>query len=247
MLTSRGYKHKITDAAINKAKAIPREEALKKVIRNQDQNKRRPVFSIEYHPALPALSKILQKHWRVMVTDPLLKEAFPLPPMVAYRRPPNLKEKLVRAKVPPPYTRPKRNIPGMKRCRYDCITCPYVQTVKTVKATATNFKYDIKGSLDCQTTNVVYLLSCNKCSDQYVGQTEKTLSKRFSQHRGYVNNKKLDKATGHHFNQAGHSISDMRINIIEKVYSRDPQMREIRESHYINEMNTFHRGMNRRK
>ena len=48
-------------------------------------------------------------------------------------------------------------------------------------------------------------------------------------------------------NQAGHSISDMRINIIEKVYSRDPQMREIRESHYINEMNTFHRGMNRRK
>ena len=117
----------------------------------------------------------------------------------------------------------------------------------TVKATATNFKYDIKGSLDCQTSNVVYLLLCNKCSDQYVGQTEKTLSKRFLQHRGYVNNKKLDKSTGHHFNQAGHSISDMRINIIEKVYSRDPQMREIRESHYIKEMNTFHRGMNRRK
>ena len=34
--------------------------------------------------------------------DPYLAGIFPLPPLVAYRRPPNLKDKLIRAKVPEP-------------------------------------------------------------------------------------------------------------------------------------------------
>ena len=247
LLVSRDYKAKLVDASIKKAIQIPREQALKKVEKAQDPNKKRPVFSVEYHPALPSLSKILQKHWRVMVEDPNLKEAFPLPPMVAYRRPPNLKEKLIRAKVPPSHNRPQRKTPGMKKCKFSCLTCPYVQTGRTITATASNFKHDIQGSVDCHTQNVVYCLSCDKCQEQYVGETEKSLNQRFSQHRGYVNTKKLDQATGHHFNLPGHSLSDMRISVIEKVYSKDPQMRKTRESFFINKLNTYHKGMNRRK
>ena len=135
----------------------------------------------------------------------------------------------------------------MKKCRYDCLTCPYAQPSKTIKATATNFQHDIQGSVDCQTQNVVYVITCSKCKEQYVGQTERTLSMRFSEHRGYVYTKKLDKATGHHFNQAAHSLSDMRVSVLEKVHSKDPHMRETRESIYINKLNTFHKGMNKRK
>ena len=113
--------------------------------------------------------------------DPHLKEAFPLPPMVAYRRPPNLKEKLVRAKVPPSYSRPRRQPPGMKKCRYDCLTCPYVQPNNTFKATASRYAHDIQGSVDCHTQNVVYCLSCNRCPKQFIGETEKSLAQRFEQ------------------------------------------------------------------
>ena len=179
--------------------------------------------------------------------DPHLKEAFPLPPMVAYRRPPNLKEKLIRARIPPRYSRPRRQTPGMKKCKYNCLTCPYVQPCKTIKATATKFAHDIQGSVDCQTQNVVYCLSCDRCQEQYVGETEKSLAQRFGQHRGYVRNKNLDKATGQHFNQPGHSMADMRIMVMEKVHSKDPQMRKTRESFYINKLNTFYKGMNRKK
>ena len=135
----------------------------------------------------------------------------------------------------------------MKKCRYDCLTCPYVEPNKTIKGTATNFKQDIQGSVDCQTQNVVYLITCNKCKQQYVGQTERTLSLRFSEHRGYVNTKKIDKATGQHFNKAGYNLSNMRVSIIEKVHSKNPHMREIRESKYINKLNTFHKGMNKKE
>ena len=243
MLISRDYKPNLVDAAIKKAKAIPRERALLRV--EKKMNHRRPVFSVEYHPSLPSISAILKKHWRVMTDDPHLKEIFPLPPMVAYRRPPNLKDKLVRAKVPPTNTRPKRQTQGMKRCRYNCLTCPYVQPGKMVAATATPFKTDIQSAVDCQSSNLVYCINCDKCREQYVGETERTLSQRFAEHRGYVRNKKLEKATGAHFNLPGHSMADMKITIIEKIMSDDPQMRKLRESHFIKQFGTRYKGMNK--
>ena len=72
------------------------------------------------------------------------------------------------------------------------------------------------------------------------------MSIRFSQHRGYVNNQKMDKATGAHFNLPGHKLSDMRVSIIEKVYSNDPKMLEARESHFIKKFNTKYKGINRK-
>ena len=153
--------------------------------------------------------------------------------MVAYRRPPNLKEKIVRAKIPPVQSRPKRKQHGMKKCPYTCLTCPYVKEIKTIKSTTSKFQHDIEWAVNCQTSNIVYCVSCDKCGEQYVGQSEKTLSIRFGQHRGYVRNKNLDKATGHHFNLPGHSLADMNVSIIEKVHTPDAMMRETRESHFI--------------
>ena len=55
-----------------------------------------------------------------------MKEVYQKPPMVTYRRPPNLRDKLIRARIPdPPRMRPKRLIPGMKPCGLNCPTCPY--------------------------------------------------------------------------------------------------------------------------
>ena len=58
---------------------------------------------------------------------------------------------------------------------------------------------------------------------QYVGETDRRLQDRFADHRGYVANKKLDKATGAHFNLPGHNIADMEITIIEKVFNTNSQ------------------------
>ena len=247
MLVSRDYKANLIDKAIDKAKNIPRQRALERVTKSKNDNKRRPVLSVEYHPALPPMSKILLKHWRVMVQDPYLKDVFPLPPMVAYRRPANLKEKLVRARIPPITSRPKRNLIGMKKCQYDCNTCPYIQTGKVIKSNATNYTHEIERAVNCQTKNVVYCISCDKCDQQYVGENGRTLALRFSDHRGYVRNEKFDKPTGEHFNLPGHNLADMKISIVEKVLSSDPNMRKIRESHFIEKLNTFYKGMNKKK
>ena len=39
---------------------------------------------------------------------------------------------------------------------------------------------------------------------------------RLADHRGYVRNQTLDKATCEHFSLPGHSLSDLSITVIEK-------------------------------
>ena len=51
----------------------------------------------------------------------------------------------------------------------------------------------------------------------YIGQTKWRFCDRFSEHRGYVYQKKFDQVCGEHFNKAGHSQSDMLPIILEQV------------------------------
>ena len=178
--------------------------------------------------------------------DQHLKETFPLPPLVAYKRLPNIKDKLIRSKVPKSTNqRPRRLVPGMSRCN-NCATCPFVQTGKTVRATATNQTVEINRPVTCQTKNIIYCVFCDKCAVQYVGESERTLNLRFSEHKGYAVNRKLQKVTGAHFNEKGHKVSDMRVTILEKVFSTDENVRKEREHHYINIMNTKYKGLNKK-
>ena len=93
--------------------------------------------------------------------------------------------------------------------------------------------------------NIIYLLGCNRCPQQYIGETERTLKERFAEHRGYVKNKIYTKTTGKHFNEVGHRESDMTITILEKVLNTNPQYRKQREKMWINKFNTKYKGLNR--
>ena len=60
-----------------------------------------------------------------------------------------------------------------------------------------------------------------------------------------MNKKNLSKTTGAHFNEKGHSVSDMEITIIEKLFIGDPQFRKQREKMYIKKFNTRYRRLNK--
>ena len=98
---------------------------------------------------------------------------------------------------------------------------------------------------NCQSRNAIYCIECNKCAKQYIGETGRSLQARFSDHRGYVSNRILKKATGYHFNLPGHSIANIEVTILEKVHSNDSRYREAREKKFIQDYNTKYKGMNR--
>ena len=47
-----------------------------------------------------------------------------------------------------------------------------------------------------------------------VGETERKLKDRISEYVGYINTKKLDQATGHHFNLPGRGLNNMKVTLI---------------------------------
>ena len=53
-------------------------------------------------------------------------------------------------------------------------------------------------------------------------------------------------ATGYHFNLPGNRISDIEVTIIEQVYNPAEQFRKRRESMWIQDFNTKHKGLNRK-
>ena len=164
MLLSRDYPRNLVNAAIARALEIPRHEALKKVIRKKTTG--RAIMVVTFDPRLPSIQKILKKHWRTMVSnDPHLKEVFPLPPLVAYRRPQNIRDKIVRSKIPSTPKRIKRMVPGMSKCN-NCAICPFVKEGKFIRSTSSKFSVDINRPVNCQTQNISYCITCEKCSLQ---------------------------------------------------------------------------------
>ena len=245
-LVARGYHTKIIDSAFTKVRAISRKEALKKVEKKVNE---REVLSIQYHPGLPSVSKVIRKHWTVMSDNPFLRSALPEPSMVAYKRGQNLGDKLFRAKVSSK-RRSGRVQKGFKACQEGCQTCWHCKKATFHCNTRTGQKWRINHKIDCNTTNVIYKLTCKHKNCKhfvYIGETKRRLKDRFREHRGSIRNK-LDSAIGNHFNLPGHSIADLVVEGIEKVISKDPkrieELRKIRESYWINKYDAVRYGAN---
>ena len=73
------------------------------------------------------------------------------------------------------------------------------------------------------------------------------MRERFLEHRGYVRRNEVEKSTGHHFNLPGHDMSHMRISVLERIRSSDPQYRKRRESFWIEQFELLRKGINRKR
>ena len=240
-LISRNYHPKIIDEAFNRVKKIKRRKAIEKVHTNEKPHNT-PLVT-EYHPNLLSLTKIIKKHWEVMIKeDPKLKRIFPKHSMVAYKRSQNLKDILVKAKVSNKRKSNRKNN-GYFRCGRGffnmCVTCCLIPEngIKTHKCNKTGKTFKITSPVSCVSENVIYKISCKKpkCRDfVYIGQTKRRFCDRFNNHKSYVTEKKMDQICGAHFNEKGHSTSDMLPTIIEQVYPKgDDFLRLKREKMWI--------------
>ena len=87
-------------------------------------------------------------------------------------------------------------------------------------------------------TNVVYViectkcvLQCTKCAIQYVGETKNALHIWMSGHQSDIKNQHLEKLVAKHFNSIGHSLDDLSIFVVEKIYWEDPMFRKDKGSY----------------
>ena len=106
----------------------------------------------------------------------------------------------------------------------------------------TNEARKITDSISCHSKNLIYLIECKRCHLQYIGETKRQLSERSGEHRlSILNHQQLSTTTpvSLHFNQAGHSINDVRLIPIELIHSKRDTVRKAREANLINKAKTL--------
>ena len=256
LLLNRNYRPNVINAAIDKARALDRKETLKKVEKcREEENRVR--FIVTYDPRLPDLGKILRENHKVMLeSDQRLKEAFPEPPMLCFRRPPNIKDIVCRAKLPPKRSHTTRNMkPGFRRCKKPfCRLCPYSglepgEVSESVTIAHSGAVIPIKSVLDCQTENLIYELHCKKDLIPYIGETSKTAEARTIGHLNTILqdcHASTKTPVGQHFRSAGHSHTDLQVTPFEKIHSRNPFVRKAREAYLIDRHELLTKGLNKK-
>ena len=102
---------------------------------------------------------------------------------------------------------------GSARCK----TCRHISQGNTFTSNVTRRSYEIMTSnlsMTCTSENVVYLIMCNKCGIQYMGETSQKLR---NNHRSSL--KRLPNL--HHFSSDGHTVGDISIMPIEEIEHSD--------------------------
>ena len=241
-LTRRGYLEKNITSGINRATQKSRSDLLQKQQKQQDQEQ--PItLVLTYHPALKNIRQILQNVQRYINKSPALRKILPTPPRVAFRNDVSIRGTLVRAKLPPVEPEMRGCFPcGDKRCGIDGVLHPGM----TFTDKSGEFVYNINHHFDCNSTNVVYLLSCKVCSLQYIGSTTaKKFRLRFNKYksdislygqgrRGFKQERFI--AHFHHGNHSG-TFNDLQVQIIDYC---DPNNQERRESFWIYTLKTMY-------
>ena len=99
-----------------------------------------------------------------------------------------------------------------------CATCQHFNTQNFFESTTTKARYRIRQSFTCSSKNVIYLITCNKCKKQYVGQTTKSLKERINHHRSSIHTKQK-RYISVHFNFPDHNLKNLTVQIIDTTTS----------------------------
>ena len=164
-----------------------------------------------------------------------------------YRRNPNLKEMLSPSRFP----KTKQTIPFVANFCNQCDLClNFIDQSSTFRCTATNQVYRVKGTVSCNITYVIYLITCKKCFEQYVGSTDK-FKPRIRVHKSDNNLNNVRCGVAKHMNGCcKHPVDgtngNMKVQIIEVLppnRRNDAEMLK-REQYWQAQLFTITHGMN---
>jgi len=129
-----------------------------------------------------------------------------------------------------------------------CRTCPLMNNASiTFKSTVTQRTFDIISNdtqhLDCSCSNIIYLITCNRCKLQYVGETVQTLRNRMNGHRTAIINQNHSHIS-QHFNSTC-NLSDLIVQPIEIIPGdgHSPEiatLRKSRETFWMKQLRTVY-------
>ena len=100
-----------------------------------------------------------------------------------------------------------------------CLTCNSFVSDQSFKSNLTGriYKTQTYEQLTSGSSNIVYAIHCIRCGLMYVGETGRSLRSRINRHRAAII-KDGQSLLYKRFRLPGHSVADVKVEILEKIY-----------------------------
>ena len=130
--------------------------------------------------------------------------------IAARRQPRNIKSMLFRPRFDS--TQPT-SVGSVKPCRDDpnrkvgrgqpCRCCEFLNICTSITFHGSTQAFEIRHHFTCDTSNVIYALTCGSCGHNYIGQTERTVRDRCGDYRRAINTQNFSQGVHEHLHQCG--------------------------------------------
>ena len=233
-LVERNYPIELIEEQFSKAKKKDRKELIFQQRKNKNGDKKtRLIFT--HNEGNPPLHKWIRESKKFLETPKAKKIGEGI--QVAFKQPKNIKQLLTGSKKP--RSEPFEPNPGCFKCSKGCkVSCRVMKETKYFKSTNTQKSYRIQQCLDCTSSFVIYLATCQRCGGQYVGKSTTAFKLRHSNHK-----KEIEKGRGglgNHFGgQRACSYQDVQIILIEGVEKGNQKQLEKREKFWQYQLRAF--------
>ena len=192
-------------------------------IRKSKSDQKKPKFNITYYPAFWNVRNILQES-HILLTPDIFRGI----PVVGFCNGKNLKDHLVRAKLPNVEITGRSESCGKGNCQvcdFICCTDNF-----TTKACGEAFKFQ-SGILNCYSQKVIYHLKCRVRGEApYVGRAKAKFWARLndykSAHRSYIKKCKVSQQRVHeHYGQHSHNgVDDWQFTFLEQCGTHEREV-----------------------
>ena len=203
----RGYPLKLVKAALLKAELQDRDTLIAKNAPSsatkplkQDTDKPKFYLVTTHNPGNPPVRKIIESNWSLLNKSKTTRSINDAELIFGQRRNKNLSDQLVRASTKTTTTKTPNSIrhpcKRPKTCRY----CPLIDRSEDFFSTTTRRKFYSMRNVNCQSSNLIYVITCRHCGIQYVGQTKNRILTRFQGHIFDISHDN-DTTVARHFNR----------------------------------------------
>ncbi|CAJ0968527.1 unnamed protein product [Ranitomeya imitator] len=177
-------------------------------------------FVNTYHPYSRRVEASLRRHWSILSKSYPNVPKFQQPFLSCYRRPPNIKDRLVRADIGSSTRVPRQVfLRTQKRGTFpclNCLQCNNIQKGDKIFHPHTGRSIPVRGYFTCESTHVIYMIKC-PCGLAYIGETTQAVNDRISQHKSNIRCNRDHLPLPHHFRTMGHNVAQLKFKVMEQI------------------------------
>ena len=212
-LLRKKYPLGVIQCGINRALQLDRRTILDADAHSQSQVEKAQTIPFVYtnNCANPDVMNIVQKSLDILTPSQRMTTVMQNKKVVAARRHPrNLRSLLFRPRYE---TQSKITRGGVKPCRNDtsrgklrgrpCKCCDFLNECTHFLFKGAKESFELRHDFTCDTRNVLYVITCQGCGDNYIGKTEREVRERCGEYRNAVANKKFTQRVHEHLALCG--------------------------------------------